>query len=202
MRRLLIATLAVSLAAVAGCRDEALSQSSASAPSERTGVIQHKGMPMTLLGPELKVGDMAPDFAVVNADLQPTTLSEYRGRVVVISSVPSIDTPMCKLQTHRFDEEAGRFSPDVVFLTVSVDLPFAQQRWCDDENVHQTALRSDYRDHSFGEAYGLIIKEQELLARAVIIVDREGVIRYLQIVKEQFSEPNYNEVLTALADML
>ena len=131
-------------------------------------------------------------------DMKECKLSEFKGKFIIISSIPSVDTPMCNLQTLRLNEEAEKLKPDVVILTVSWDLPFAQKRWCGDKSVSHTLLLSDYRDREFGKAYGLIIKERMLLARAVIIIDREGIVRYLQIVKEQFSQPDYDDLLNAL----
>lgn len=196
MRRCVLLA-AAALAVLSGCPGESR-QPETPAIQERTGVIQRKGIPMTLLGPELKVGSQAPDFTVVDTSEKPRSLSEFRGKVVVISSIPSLDTPMCNLQTRRFNEEAGKLAPDVVILTVSLDLPFAVKRWCDDAGVDKTICLSDYRNREFGKAYGLIIKERMLLARAVLVVDRQGVIRYVQIVKEQFAEPDYGAVLSAV----
>ena len=150
----------------------------------------------------IDVGDAAPELTLETHSGEQITLADYRGKIVVLSSIPSIDTPMCKLQTHRFDEEAKKASKDVVYLTLSVDLPFAQKRWCDAEGVHTTVLLSDFRNRDFAEAYGLLIKERMLLARAVFVIDRDGVIRYIQIVKEQFAEPDYENVLNTLNDVL
>jgi thiol peroxidase len=178
-----------------GCKEES---SDLSSLPERKGVIQRKGMPLTLLGPELKVGQKAPDFTALDLDLKEHTLSEFKGKFVIISSIPSVDTPMCNLQTLRLNQEAEKLKPDVEILTISWDLPFAQKRWCDEKSVSHTLLLSDYRNRTFGKAYGLIIKERMLLARAVIIIDAQGTIRYLQIVKEQFSQPDYDDLLNAL----
>jgi len=194
MRRMFILVLAV-LCASSGCKEES---SDISSLPERKGVIQRKGMPMTLLGPELKVGQKAPEFTVLDLDIKERKLSEFNGKFVVISSIPSVDTPMCNLQTLRLNQDAEKLIPDVVILTISWDLPFAQKRWCDEKSVSHTLLLSDYRDRTFGKAYGLIIKERMLLARAVIIIDRQGIIRYLHIVKEQFSQPDYDDLLKAL----
>jgi thioredoxin-dependent peroxiredoxin len=185
----------VALCVMMGCKEES---SDISSLPERTGVIQRKGMPMTLLGPELKVGQRAPEFTVLDMDMKERKLGEFKGKFVVISSIPSVDTPMCNLQTLRLNEEAEKLKPEVAVLTISWDLPFAQKRWCDDKSVSHTLALSDYRDRNFGKAYGLIIKERMLLARAVIIIDPEGIIRYLRIVKEQFSQPDYGDLLNAL----
>jgi len=165
---------------------------------ERQGVITLQGNPMTLVGPELKVGEAAPDFTVTANDLSPVEFSSYRGKVCVISSVPSLDTPVCDTQTRRFNEEAGKLGDDVAILTLSVDLPFAQARWCGAAGVDKTQALSDYKDVSFGAAYGLLIKELRLLARAVLVVDKEGVIQYFQLVKEVGEEPDYDAALEAV----
>lgn len=191
MSILVLAALCIS----SGCKEES---SDVSSLPERTGVIERKGIPMTLLGPELKVGQRAPEFTVLDMNIKERKLSEFKGKFVVISSIPSLDTPICNQQTQRLNEEAEKLKPDVEILTISWDLPYGQKRWCDDKSVSDTPVLSDYRDRNFGKTYGLIIKERMLLARAVIIVDRQGIIRYLQIVKEQFSQPDYDDLLNAL----
>ena len=169
--------------------------------AERTGIITMKGNPLTLLGEDLKVGDQAPDFEVLNNDLAPVKFSSYRGKTVVISSVPSLDTPVCDMETRRFNEEAGKLGPDVAILTISVDLPFAQKRWCGAAGVEKVVTLSDHRETSFGKAYGVLIKELRLLARAVFVVDGAGIIRYIQIVKELTKEPDYQAVLDAIGKL-
>jgi len=166
--------------------------------NERTGLVTVGGNPVTLLGNELKVGDVAPDFSAVGNDMNPVKLSQFRGKVVVISSVHSLDTPVCNIETRRFNSEAAGLGPDVIILTVSMDLPFAQKRWCGAAGVDRVITVSDYRDASFGTAYGVLIKELRLLARCVLVVDREGVIRYIQLVKETGKEPDYAPVLAAV----
>lgn len=165
---------------------------------ERSGVVTMKGNPLTLLGRDLKVGEKAPDFEVLNNDLSPFKFSSDRGKVYVISSVPSLDTPVCDMETRRFNEEAGKLGAGVGILTISMDLPFAQKRWCAAAGVENVITLSDHRDASFGKAYGLLIKELRLLGRAVLVVDREGTIRYIQIVKELTEEPDYQAVLDAV----
>ena len=164
---------------------------------DREGVITMKGNPLTLSGNELKVGDRAPEFEVLDNDLKPTPFSSFQGKVCIISSVPSLDTPVCDMETRRFNDEAGKFGSDVLVLTISMDLPFAQKRWCGAAGVERVITLSDHRDAAFGEAYGLMIKELRLLARAVFVVDREGTIRYIQLVKEVTEEPDYGAVLDA-----
>jgi thiol peroxidase len=166
--------------------------------NERKGLVTFKGGPLTLLGNEVKVGDPAPDFAALANDLSPVKLSSYRGKVCIISSVPSLDTPVCDIETRRFNEEAKRLSADVAVLTVSMDLPFAQKRWCGAAGVEHVKTLSDHRDAAFGAAYGVLIKELRLLARAIFVVDRKGIIRYIQLVREVAQEPDYNAVLEAV----
>ena len=165
---------------------------------ERKGSITMKGNPLTLVGSELRPGDSAPDFEILGNDLKPVKLSAFSGKVRIISTVPSLDTPVCDIETRRFNEEAGRLGSDVVILTVSMDLPFAQKRWCGASGVEKVVTLSDHYDASFGRSYGVLIKELRLLARAVFVVDREGIIKYIQIVKELTNEPNYDEVLNAV----
>jgi thiol peroxidase len=169
------------------------------APSlpERTGLVAFKGNPMTLLGPEIKVGDKAPDFKVVDNGMQPVTLDSFRGKLKIISSVPSLDTPVCDMETRRFNQEAGKMPDNVVVLTVSMDLPFAQKRWCAAAGVEKVKTLSDFKERSFGSAYGMIVKELQLLARAVFIVDDQDVVRYVEIVPEIAKEPDYERVLNA-----
>lgn len=170
--------------------------------SERTGIIKFKGNPMTLLGPDLKVGDKAPDFLVVDNGLAPVTLASSNGKIRIISAVPSLDTPVCDTETRRFNQEAAGLPENVVVLTVSLDLPFAQKRWCGAAGIDRVTTLSDYRERSFGNAYGLVIKELVLLARAVFVVDASDTIRYIQIVPEVTSEPDYAAVIKAVQVLL
>ena len=167
---------------------------------ERTGLVTMKGNPLTLLGGVLQVGDKAPDVALLNNDLQPVNLSDYRGQILVVSSVPSLDTPVCDMETRRFNQEAESVGQDVKILTVSMDLPFAQKRWCGAAGVKHVITLSDHRDAAFGKEFGVLIKELRLLARAVFIIDREGVIRYIQLVQELSQEPDYGSILSALKE--
>lgn len=168
---------------------------------ERAGVITMKGNPLTLLGKELKVGDPGPDCEVLDNDLTPVRLSSFKGKVCVVSAVPSLDTPVCDMETRRFNEEAGNLGSDVRILTISMDLPFAQKRWCGAAGVDKVITLSDHRDASFGTTYGVLIKELRLLGRAVFVLDREGTIRYIQIVKEVADEPDYDAVLKAVNEL-
>lgn len=158
--------------------------------------ITFKGNPVTLLGSEVKVGDKAPDFTVLANDLSPVTLESSNGQVRLISVVPSIDTGVCDAQTRRFNEEAAKLD-NVKILTVSVDLPFAQGRWCAAAGIDQVQTVSDHRDLSFGEAYGVAIKELRLLARAVFVVDSSNTVTYVEYVSEATNHPNYEAAIAA-----
>lgn len=168
---------------------------------ERTGIITMGGNPLTLLGKAINKGDAAPDFEVLANDLSPVKFSSYRGKLCVISSVPSLDTPVCDMQTRKFNDAAGKLSDDAVILTISADLPFAQTRWCGAAGVEKVVTLSDHRDVSFGQAYGVLIRELRLLARAVFVVDREGTIRHAEIVSEIRNEPDYDAALGVLSQL-
>jgi len=165
---------------------------------EEKKVVTMKGNPLTLTGNPVKVGDSAPDFEVLANDLSPVKLSSFAGKVCLISSVPSLDTSVCDIETKTFNEKAKALKDNVVVLTISMDLPFAQQRWCGSAGVKNVRTLSDHRKAEFGNAFGVLIKELRLLARAVFIVDSKGVIQYIQIVDELTNEPNYDEVIEAL----
>ena len=166
--------------------------------TERKGLVTFKGNPLTLVGNVIKVGDMAPDFTALANDLSPISLSSFKGKPLIISSVPSLDTPVCDMSTRRFNQEATALGSDVTILTISMDLPFAQARWCGAAGVQNIVTLSDHRDASFGMAYGLLIKELRLLARAVFVIDKNGKIQYLQLVPEVAQEPDYDGALDAL----
>jgi len=165
---------------------------------ERQGIVTLKGNPMTLLGPALKVGDAAPAFTVVDGGLAPVQLADFRGKTKLISVVPSLDTPICELQTKRFHEEAAKLPDSVAVITISMDLPFAQSRFCTTHGVDGIRVLSDYRDGSFGLAYGVLIKEVSLLARAIFVVGADDRIRYVQIVPEVTTPPDYEAALGAV----
>ncbi|ENQ3079186.1 thiol peroxidase [Bacillus multifaciens] len=158
--------------------------------------VTFKGNPITLVGTEVKVGDQAPNFQVLANDLSPVTLETYKGAVKLISVVPSIDTGVCDAQTRRFNEDAASIENAKV-LTISVDLPFAQKRWCAANGLENVATLSDHRDLSFGEAYGVVMKELRLLARAVFVVDSNDKVVYVEYVSEGTSHPNYEAALEA-----
>ena len=165
---------------------------------ERTGIITMKGNPLTLLGNEVNLGERAPDFIALDPNLTPIKLLSYRGKICVISSVPSLDTPVCDTETRKFNEEAGKLGDKIQILTISMDLPFAQKRWCGAAGISKIQTLSDHRDAQFGLAYGVLIKELRLLARAVFLVDQKIDLRYTQLVKEITNEPNYEEIWSEL----
>lgn len=158
--------------------------------------VTFKGNPVTLLGNEVKVGDQAPDFSVLANDLSAVTLADSKGTVRIISVVPSLDTGVCDQQTRRFNEEASKLA-DVNILTVSVDLPFAQKRWCGAAGVDQVQTVSDHRDLSFGQAYGVVIEELRLLARAVFVIDKDDKVVYVEYVSEATEHPDYEAPVLA-----
>ncbi len=169
---------------------------------KKTGVITFKGNPVTLLGPELKIGAAAPEFKVVDNGLQPVTLADSQGKVRLITVVPSLDTPVCDTMTRKFNEEAAKLPENVVVYTVSLDLPFAQKRWCGNAGIEKVKTLSDYQERSFGLNYGLLIDELKLLARAVLVIDQKGTIAYQEIVKEVTAEPDYTAALAAARALL
>jgi thiol peroxidase len=169
---------------------------------ERIGLITMKGKPLTLVGGDAKIGEKAPDFVAIDNNLTPVRFSSYHGKICIISSVISLDTPICDLQTKKFNEEASRLGPGVVILTLSMDLPFAQKRWCGAAGVERIQPLSDHRDASFGTSYGVLIKEFRLLARAIFLVDRNGVLQYKELVKEVTHEPDYDAVLSELKKLV
>ena len=169
---------------------------------ERTGIVTIHGNPLTLLGPEISVGDQAPSFTLVDNDLKPVTLADSKGKVRLITVVPSLDTPVCDTMTRRFNEEATGLSEDVVVYTVSVDLPFAQKLWCGAAGIEGVQTLSDYQELDFGLNYGLLTKELKLLARAVLVINRAGKVVYYQLVNEVVDEPDYAAALEAVKALL
>ena len=163
---------------------------------ERAGATTLKGNPLTLVGPELKAGDAAPDFSLVDNGLKPVTLKDTGTQVRIISVVPSLDTPVCDAQTKRFNEEAAKL-PDLSIITVSMDLPFAQKRWCNDFQVDKVKMLSDHKDGSFGANYGTLIKELRIESRAIFVVDRNNKVVHAEYVKEVADHPNYEAALSA-----
>jgi thiol peroxidase len=169
--------------------------------TERPGATTLRGNPFTLVGPELKAGDSAPDFELVSDSLQPVNLEKTGSDVRIFSVVPSLDTPVCDAQTKRFNEEAAQL-PGVQIYNVSMDLPFAQKRWCGTFGVDKVKMLSDHKAGSFGEHYGTLIKELRIESRAIFVVDRENKIRYVEYVKEVADHPNYESALAAAREAL
>lgn len=163
---------------------------------ERQGATTLRGNPLTVIGPELKTGDKAPDFEAIDDSLKPTNLAATGHGVRIFSVVPSLDTPVCDAQTKRFNEEAGKL-PDVRIYTISMDLPFAQKRWCGAFGVDHVKMLSDHRSGSFGEHYGTLIKELRILSRAIFVLDQNNTIQHVEYVREVADHPNYESALAA-----
>ena len=165
---------------------------------ERKNVVTLKGNPVTLVGDELKVGQKASDFKALAHDLTEKTLGDFKGKIKLIASVPSLDTPICDLQIKRFNDEASNISKDTVIIFISMDLPFAQKRFCQEFEINKIKTLSDHRDADFGVKYGVLIKELRLLARAIFLIDKDDTIRYVEYVKEIGTPPNYEAALNAI----
>ena len=166
--------------------------------TERANAVTFKGKPMTLVGPEIKVGDRSPHFKLVGHDLADIECKSFHGRVRTLSVAPSLDTPVCATQTRRFNKEAADLAEDVVILSVSLDLPFALKRFCGAEGIERVITASDYRYRSFGETYGVLIKELGLLTRAVFVIDLDDEVVHAEYVPEVTSEPDYAAALKAV----
>jgi thiol peroxidase len=165
---------------------------------DRKGSVTIHGDPLTLTGNEMRVGDKAPDFTVLNGELKETGLKDFAGKVKVISVTPSLDTPVCDLQARMFNSEAAKLPADVAVLNISMDLPFAITRFCSSAGIDKVKALSDHRDASFGNGYGVLIRELRLLARSIFIIDKDDVIRYIEIVPELSNEPDYERALEEL----
>ncbi|MNS09696.1 putative thiol peroxidase [compost metagenome] len=161
-----------------------------------------KGNPITLVGPELKVGDTAPDFTLNKNLVETASLQDYAGKIKLISVVPSLDTGVCDAQTRRFNQEADSLGDNVVILTVSADLPFAQARWCGASGIEGVITLSDYKNNSFGEAYGVLIKEFAIDYRAIFVVDADNKIRYVEYLNEMTEHPDYVKALAAVKELI
>jgi thiol peroxidase len=168
---------------------------------ERIGIVTIHGNPLTLVGPELRAGDKAPDFTVLDSDLKEVRLKDFEGKIKVISVTPSLDTPVCDIQARRFNQEAANFSDDVAVLNISMDLPFAIARFCSAAGIDRVKTLSDHRDASFGSAYGILIKELRLLARSIFIIDRDNFIMLKEIVSEVTNHPDYEGVVNLIKKM-
>lgn len=169
---------------------------------ERTGAATFKGNPITLIGPELKVGDQAPDFTLSKNLLEEVSLKDYAGKIKLISVVPSLDTGVCDAQTRRFNTEAAELGEDVAILTVSVDLPFAQARWCGAAGIDSVVTLSDHKAASFGQAYGVLIKEFRLDMRSIFVVDKNDKLTYVEYLGELAEHPNYEAAIAAVKALL
>ncbi len=192
---LLIVILAVMSTGMPVC---ARAADNAAAPIERTGVVTMQGKSVTLLGPEIRPGEKAPSFTAQATDLRDVTLRDFKGRIKLIASVPSLDTPVCDVEIHRFNQEATEISSDVVILFISMDLPFAQKRFCSAADIRNVQTLSDHRAAEFGTKYGVLIKDQRLLSRAIFIIDKDDVVRYVEYVKENAVQPDYHSALMVL----
>jgi thiol peroxidase len=168
---------------------------------ERLGIVTIHGNPLTLIGPDLRAGDKAPDFTVLDADLKEVRLKDFAGKIKVISVTPSLDTPVCDIQARRFNQEAANFSDDVAVLNISMDLPFAIARFCSAAGIDRVKTLSDHRDASFGSAYCVLIKELRLLARSIFIIDKDNVIRLKEIVSEVSNHPDYEGAINLVKKM-
>ncbi len=167
---------------------------------KRTGVITFAGNPMTLVGKEIKVGDVAPQFTALKNDLTSFSLEELKGKVVLISVVPSVDTGICELQTIRFNQEANQLD-NVAIITISVDLPFAIGRFCGAKGIDKAITLSDHRDLSFGTNYGFVVEELRLLARGIVVIDTKGIVQHVEYVPEIASHPDYEKALAVAKNL-
>jgi len=156
-----------------------------------------RGNPLTLVGPELKAGEPAPDFSVVDSSLKPVHLADTAGKTRIFSVVPSLDTPVCDAQTRRFNEEAANLQ-GVDIYTVSMDLPFAQKRFCNSFALDNVKMLSDHKEGSFGESYGTLIKELRILSRAIFVLGPDNKLKYVEYVPEVADHPNYEAALAAV----
>lgn len=169
---------------------------------ERFGAVTFRGKPLTVIGEPLKVGDIAPDVELVATDLSPFHIRSTDGKIRILNVVPSLDTGVCDAQTRRFDQEVARLGDEVVCITISADLPFAQRRWAAEANAQHVILASDHREMAFGRAYGTWVKELRLEQRSVFVLDRDGTVRYVEYVPEITQHPNYEAVLEAVRSLL
>lgn len=164
--------------------------------------VNFKGNPLNLLGTHIQEGAQAPNFTGLSSALAPVSLSDHAGKVVVLATVPSLDTPVCDLEIRRFNDEATKLGSDVQIVTASMDLPFALGRWCGAAGVERVQTLSDHKDADIGQKYGVLIQELRLLARAVFVIDKAGIVRHAQIVPEMTEEPDYDAVLAAVKSLV
>lgn len=168
---------------------------------ERKNVITIGGNPLTLIGIEVKSGDKAPSVSFLDGDLKDVKLEDFKGKIKLIATVPSLDTPVCDLEIKRFNSEAVNISKDVVIIFVSMDLPFAQKRFCQANEIENVKAFSDHREADFGNKFGVLIKELRLLSRAIFIIDKDNNVCYTEYVKEITSHPDYSKALEALKNV-
>lgn len=164
---------------------------------ERKGIITFQGAGLTLTGTEVKVGEKAPDFTVLDNELNAVTLKDFAGKIKIISVTPSLDTPVCDAQLRRFNEEAAKLGDNVVIMNISMDLPFANARFCSTAGIEKAKTYSDHKDASLGMAYGLLISELRLLTRAIVVVDANDTITHFEIVPEITDNPDFDKALAA-----
>lgn len=169
---------------------------------ERKGIATFEGQPLTLIGPEKRPGDVAVDFTVLDENLKEVSYEDFKQRICLISVVPSLDTPVCEMQTRKFNEEAANLPENIAILTISMDLPFAQKRFCSVAGIDRVKVLSDHKLASFGKAYGILIKELRLLSRGIFVIDDQGIIKYVEYVKEITNHPDYDAALGAVKNLL
>ena len=165
---------------------------------ERKNAVTMKGNPLTLLGEEVKIGEKAKGFKALNNNLEEVSSDKFKNKIKLIASVPSLDTPVCDLEIKRFNDEATKLSKDIVIIFISMDLPFAQKRFCQLNSINKVKTLSDHRDADFGLKYGVLIKELRFLARSLFIIDKDDIIRYVQLFPELSSHPDYESAIQAL----
>jgi thioredoxin-dependent peroxiredoxin len=169
---------------------------------ERKGKITFLGNPLTLIGTEAKIGEKADNFTVLDKELKEISLKDFTGKIKLISVTPSLDTPVCDIQARRFNQEAAKLPDDVIIMNISMDLPFAISKFCTTAGIDKVKAYSDHRDASFGNAYGVLIKELRLLARSIFIIDRDDTIRYIELVPELSHQPDYDKALAELRKLI
>lgn len=169
---------------------------------ERGNLVTLKGNPVTLLGEEVKIGQKARDFKVLSQDLKEKTLLDFKGKIKLIAAVPSLDTPVCDTEIKRFNDEMSKLSKDVAIIFISMDLPFAQKRFCQEFEINKINTFSDHKDADFGVKYGVLIKELRLLSRAIFLIDKDDIVRYVEYVKEVGNPPDYESALEAVKKVL
>lgn len=168
---------------------------------KRSDVVTFKGEAVTLVGAEAKVGEKAPNFTALNTDMAPVSLDDYAGKIRIITSFPSVDTGVCSAQARRFNEEAANLGDDVVILTISADLPFALKRFCGAEGIENAITLSDHRNLDFGMKYGFVMEEMRLLARGTVVVDTDGIVRYVEYVDEITTHPDYDAAIAVAKEL-